>query len=211
MLGLIGFFKPKPIAPSPSTPASGSGKKTVPQALNRLGQPAAALPPTPASAVPSSTGKKPKPTRAQLGIEIGFDLVLTRLSMVIDILSHTLVSMLPAPEFKVHMQQLGLTSGGGPGSEFQRSQALFVLASGMNSMGSGAVPAMQSLALCILQVRKMDERIAAGKGEMDEQESDSGSVGPLFGALAVVQAVGQMILGVSGIVFDVECFEADFD
>ncbi|PPQ75439.1 hypothetical protein CVT24_013023, partial [Panaeolus cyanescens] len=202
---LIGFFKPKPVAPGPPAPGLGSGKKAAPQVFDRLGQPIVSAPPVrPAPApVPSSTGKKPKPTRAQLGIEIGFDLVLTRFSMIIDILSHTLVTMLPAPEFKMHMQQLGLTTGSGLGSEFQRSQALFVMASGMNSLGSGAVPAIQSLALCILQVRKMDERIAAGKGETDEQENDSGSVGPLFGALAVVQAVGQMILGpmVFGVVY----------
>ncbi|KAF8905118.1 major facilitator superfamily domain-containing protein [Gymnopilus junonius] len=138
---LIGFFKPKP------KPVNGNGK-----------QPAAQQP-----AVPS---KKPKPTRAQLGQEIKFDLILTKCSLCIDVLSHTLVSILPAP-----------------------GQALFVLASSLNGLGSGAVPAIHSLALCMMQVRALD-----ANGASDTAKDEEGT-GALFGALAVLQAVGQMILG----------------
>lgn len=51
------------------------------------------------------------------------------------------------------------------------------------SLGSAVHPAISSLALCLLQARAKLE----GKDDVD--------VGNLFGALAVVQALGQMLLG----------------
>jgi len=124
---------------------------------------------------PKPSGGAPgKPTRAHLRREIVFDLFLSRLSMAIDIVANVFVVLTPMPA-------LGHTRGRVSTMD-QRSQGLFVLATTMGSLGSGSVPAMQSLALCILQVRALD-----GEGEQ--------GVGELFGALAVLQAVGQMILG----------------
>jgi len=65
---------------------------------------------------------------------------------------------------------------------------MFVAASSLSSFGSGVVPALQSLALCVLQSRSLANAGAGGN------EEDVG-IGRLFGALAVLQAVGQMILG----------------
>lgn len=82
---------------------------------------------------------------------------------------------------------------------FAKSQALFVTASSLTGLGSGAVPAIHSLALCMLQVRALD---AAATRSVDGEDAnlvegkDEGT-GALFGAFAVLQAVGQMILGVS--------------
>ena len=76
---------------------------------------------------------------------------------------------------------------------------MFVLASSLSSMGSGVVPAVHSLALCLLQVRGMDDAAignAAGE-DPDVVETREGGTGALFGAFAVLQAVGQTILGVS--------------
>jgi len=73
---------------------------------------------------------------------------------------------------------------------------MFVAASSLTGLGSGAVPAIHSLALCMMQVRALDAKAAAaGQQEVDSQDGEG--TGALFGALAVLQAVGQMILGVS--------------
>lgn len=56
-------------------------------------------------------------------------------------------------------------------------------------MGAGVVPAIQSLALCIVQARSL---LAAEAG----QPTVDAGTGTLFGALAVLQASGQMVLGV---------------
>ncbi|PPQ64605.1 hypothetical protein CVT26_002003 [Gymnopilus dilepis] len=162
---LIGFFKPK---------SKGNGKQ-------------------PAGQQPVVPGKKPKPTRAQLGQEIKFDLTLTKCSLCIDILSHTLVTILPAPGMREHISAQAplLTNTVGLGdATYKQSQAMFVLASSLNGLGSGAVPAIHSLALCMAQVRALD----ASGGVADSAKEDEGT-GALFGALAVLQAVGQMILG----------------
>jgi hypothetical protein len=142
------------------------------------------------NAPPSSTttnkGKKPLPTKAHLAQEIKFDLFLTRCSFMIDLLSHTFVMLSPMPSYKIH----GLDVMGDPSRHSKEpSQALFVFATSLSSLGSGAVPAMQSLALCILQMRALDA------GETDGGKAEG--VGSLFGALAMLQAIGQMILGVS--------------
>lgn len=89
------------------------------------------------------------------------------------------------PSFKVH--GLGVEPKGD-------SQALFVLATYLSSLGSGTFPAIQSLALCVLQVRSLDAGAPDAQGTENGKEK---SVGELFGALAVLQAMGQMILGVS--------------
>lgn len=114
-----------------------------------------------------AAGKKPKPTLGQLAKEINFDLVLLRCSFFIECLSHTLVALMPA------------SSGSG----------LFVVFTTLSCLGTGVLPAVNSLALCILQIQG-DVMGSAG------MQQDSGDVGRLFGALASIQSVGQMILGV---------------
>lgn len=123
----------------------------------------------------SSTGgpsTKPKPTLALLTQEIRFDLLLTRLSFLIDIISHTSVTFLPNPALQ-------------PTSKEQIS---FVAATSLSSLSAGVMPAIQSLALCILQSRALAVTEAGGVVE---------NVGPgkLFGALAVLQVAGSMIIG----------------
>ncbi|GLB40407.1 putative MFS general substrate transporter [Lyophyllum shimeji] len=137
-------------------------------------------PSTSATVAPS---KKPKPTKTHLAREISFDLLMTRFSLMIDILSNTLVTLGPMPV----THALGVTS-----LWTQESQPLFVLATALSSLGSGAGPALQSLALCIVQVRQLDAAAANGDGAPSVKEE---GVGQLFGALAVLQTLGQMILG----------------
>jgi len=122
---------------------------------------------------------KPKPTRVSLAQEMHFDLFLTRLCFVLDILSHTFVVLSPSPIPIIHTLAKRADS---------YSQIMFVAASSLSSFGSGVVPAVQSLALCILQSRSLANARAGGN------EEDVG-IGRLFGALAVLQAVGQMIVG----------------
>jgi hypothetical protein len=163
---LIGVFKPKPVENSSNKGKSKAGKgKSVSKA-----------------AMPAD-GRKPKPTRSQLGREIWFDLTLTRYSILMDIISNLLITATPAPWFH-H------TNSGGVG--VGQSQTLFVLASGMACFGTGAGPAVHSLTLCILQAREMgdehEEAQAAGEGTRN--------VGALFGAFAFLQSIASMILGV---------------
>lgn len=66
----------------------------------------------------------------------------------------------------------------------------------LSSFGSGLVPATHSLALCILQARALSLPDVDGVDGLIKPDADV-EVGKLFGALAVLQAVGQMILGVS--------------
>lgn len=78
-------------------------------------------------------------------------------SLIIDLLSHTLVSLAPQ---------------GAPAP-------FFVGFTVLSSFGAGLIPAVQSLGLCIMQSRGEDD------------------TGKLFAAFAVLQSMGQMILGVS--------------
>ncbi|OCB90204.1 MFS general substrate transporter [Sanghuangporus baumii] len=116
--------------------------------------------------------KKPKPTKGQLIAEMKFDLRITRLSYALDILSHTLVSL---------SSTLPTTA----------AQAAFVGFTVLSSFSSGIMPSMQSLALCVMQTEAAeDERLGVAK------PGGAGvAIGSLFGALAVLQATGQMILG----------------
>jgi hypothetical protein len=205
---LISFIKPKPLPPSvqngkgklppvlslSSKNGNNASKSTVqqPQLEQQQQQPL------------QKGEKKPKPTRAQLGQEIGFDLILTRFSLMIDIISQTLVILFPAPAFtddQLSLMQQTQTSQGQ--MSFAKSQALFVVASSLTGFGSGTVPAVHSLALSMLQVRALDTAATAVADGEDanlvvvESSKEEEGAGGLFGALAVLQAVGQMILGVS--------------
>jgi hypothetical protein len=192
IVALISFIKPKPLPPSAQ---KGKGKPPVLSISSENGNNSK---PTHSSMVQQpqpeqQKGKKPKPTRAQLGQEIGFDLVLTQFSLMIDIVSQTLVILFPAPAFTD--DHISLMQTDQQQMSFAKSQALFVAASSLTSFGSGTVPAVHSLALCMLQVRALDDAACSVDGELVKSEEEG--TGALFGAFAVLQAVGQMILGVS--------------
>ncbi|KAJ7170723.1 hypothetical protein C8R43DRAFT_980730 [Mycena crocata] len=136
-------------------------------------------------AVSTNKAARPKPTKSHIAQEIKFDLGLSRLSLCIDIVANLAVVFSPAPAYKTHLQTMRAPDSSSPKSEFQNSQALFIVASWMQCMGAGVVPAMQSLALCIVQARAL----LAGDASQDA------GTGTLFGALAVLQAGGQMVLG----------------
>ena len=118
----------------------------------------------------SSQVQKPLPSRTQLASEISFDLSLTRYSLLIDLLSHSMVSLSPT-------------------SHTVAAQASFVGFTALSSVASGLVPSAQSLALCIIQ----SDQLSKGANAHDTV----GGTGHLFGAFSLVQAIGQMILGVS--------------
>ncbi|KAJ7650210.1 hypothetical protein FB45DRAFT_779197 [Roridomyces roridus] len=134
-----------------------------------------------AKKVKAVNGVKPAPTRAHIAREIKFDLGLSRLSLVIDIIGNLFIVFAPGPAYEIH----SLTASS---PDFRTSQALFVLASWIQALGAGVIPAMQSLALCILQARS----ILAAEAGQDVVDTGAGS---LFGALSVLQAGGQMVLG----------------
>ena len=206
---LISFVKPKPLSPSAQ-----KGKGKLPVLSSSSSKNGNSSESTHSSSMvqqpqpeqqPLQEGKKPKQARAQLGQEIGFDLLLARCSLMIDITSQVLVILLPAPAFTDdHIITLMQTSQGEKMSS-GKNQALFVAASSLIGFGSGEVPAIQSLALCMLQVRTLN---AAACTSVDGEEEDADAnlvveegkeegTGALFGAFGMLQAVGQMILGVS--------------
>lgn len=139
-------------------------------------------------AIPGVKAAKPKPTKEHLAREIKFDLRLSRISLCIDIVANTAIVLAPAPSNMVHSLFMDSKD-----PQFRSSQALFVVASWTASWGAGLVPAIHSLALSIIQARALLE---ASSGEGTARVVDGGT-GRLFGALAVLQAIGQMILGVS--------------
>lgn len=166
---------------------------------------------------PTAQGKQAKPTKSRLATEINFDLLLTRCSLFVDIVSQLLIVAFPAPTVVHHMVQGSTASNTqsttGTGTWIHNpttSTVLFVFASGLSSLGSGFIPACQSLALCIVQSRQLLQESsgsvqvnvdgAAGvellQAENAKPSTDAG-IGMLFGALSTLQAVGQMILGVS--------------
>lgn len=135
------------------------------------------IPPT----IINKKGKKVVPmTRPHLAKEISFDLSLAKLSFLVEMMSGILITLIPTPGYTAHVM-------GGKKQSRRNSEMLFVMASSFSSFGSGVGPSTQSLALCILQMRNL--------GFGDNTEVDAGA-GTLFGALAVLQAVGTTILGV---------------
>lgn len=157
---LIGTFKPKP-KPKQKAPASHSisGSTSVSAVANAA----------------SAQAKKTKPTLAHLAREMNFDLLLLRLSFIVECLSHALVSFSP--------RSLGA--------------GYFVAFTTLSSLGAGVIPASSSLALCIMQMQAQAQ--AAGSSGGGGSFDDEGGAGRLFGALAALQSIGQMILGVSSV------------
>ncbi|KAF7354836.1 MFS general substrate transporter [Mycena sanguinolenta] len=137
-----------------------------------------------ASGVPAA---KQQPTKAHLKREMKFDINLTRVSLCIELAANAAVVLFPAPLLRDDV--LVLTSSSD--SQFATSQALFVVASSISSWGTGLIPSTQSLALCILQARALLEADSASSDAVPAEAS----TGKLFGAIALLQAAGQMILG----------------
>jgi hypothetical protein len=133
-----------------------------------------------------TSSRKTKYSRTQLGHEISFDITLARLSLLIDIVAHSLVTIIPSPSIvslaKPH-----------PCCELSsaESEASFIVASALTSFGAGLTPSIHSLALSLTKLRALDGKNSG----VEVKESDS--AGELFGALASLQAVGQTILAVS--------------
>jgi len=186
---LISFMKPKPLPPSDR---KGKGKPPILSNSSKNSNKFTVQQPQP-EPQPLQKGKKPKPTRAHLGKEIGFDLLLTRLSLVIDIISQTLIILFSSPA--VIINSLSLTQTATGQTSFAQRQAMFVAASALGSMGSGVVPAVHSLALCMLQVRSLDVAASNDGADAIMVELKEEGTGPLFGAFAVLQTIGQTILG----------------
>lgn len=193
ILDLIGVLKPKAID-STSSSQKGKGK----------GKASAGTVPASSSIGGAQEGAKPKPTYKQLRGEIAFDLMFARCSFLMDMVSNLLIVVSPAPTFRHTL----IGERNPAGTSVGRSQALFVLASGMASFGNGTVPAVQSLTLCILQAREMSNSVEGRVGGETAEEGESsaetgkggsGNVGGLFGAFAFLQAIGSMILGVRNI------------
>lgn len=132
---------------------------------------------------------KPKLTKAGLARQIDFDLGLTRLSVLMDVLSHMFVVLSASPN-GVHVFNVG-------GRKHSMVE-MFIAASSLGSFGAGAYPAVQSLAISILQLRALrSSRNSSTTSSTSEPEDPVSmcSIGALFGALAVLQTLGQSILG----------------
>lgn len=108
-----------------------------------------------------------KQTPKALLSEIKFDLMVAKTSALLDAISHSLVVLAASS-----------------------SQPLFVGSTILSSFGTGLVPAAQSIAMCTLHLRAIDV------GKVPTENKGGGESGKLFGALAVMQAIGSMILGV---------------
>jgi len=103
----------------------------------------------------------------------------------VDFCSHALVVVCPPPS--------------NDAASTWWSQFMFVGATSLGSASAGVMPAAQSFALSTLQGRKLaeNERTARLHGNTDtttEQDVAPDS-GKLFGAIAVLQAISQTILG----------------
>jgi hypothetical protein len=91
--------------------------------------------------------------RVHLKRSITFDLCVVRGSLFLDILSHSLVAL--------HLSSSPLTFAG---------------VTSISALAAGGVPALQSLAICILQ----------------RSQQGSAEIGALFGGLSMLTALGQI-------------------
>jgi len=78
---------------------------------------------------------------------------------------------------------------------------MFVGATSLACASAGVMPAAQSLALSTLQGRKMAEkeeitRLQGGTERLPAEQEAAPEPGRLFGAISVLQAVGQSVVGV---------------
>lgn len=105
--------------------------------------------------------KREAPTRLQLGKSIRFDIRLARVSIFIDLVSNILIAVTPSPAFhaeslKYYFNSRATPAGTAGQTTHQQSQAMFVAASSLSAFGGGLVPAVHSLALCIVQARALE-------------------------------------------------------
>lgn len=78
---------------------------------------------------------------------------------------------------------------------------MFVGATSLACASAGVMPAAQSMALCTLQGRKVAEkeeitRLQGGTERAPAEQDAAPEPGKLFGAISVLQAVGQSVVGV---------------
>lgn len=73
---------------------------------------------------------------------------------------------------------------------------MFVGATSLACAGAGVTPAVQSMALCTLQGRKMAEKEEMARLQGGPVQDAAPESGKLFGAISVLQGAGQTILGV---------------
>ncbi|KAH0833211.1 major facilitator superfamily domain-containing protein [Lanmaoa asiatica] len=148
------------------------------------------------SVQPNTNGSKtkPKPTRSHLFSEIRFDLLVVRCSMFVELCSHALVIFSPLPS--------------NDAMSAWWSKFMFVGATSLACTGAGVMPAVQSLALCTLQGHKLTEkeelaRLQSGTECAPAEQDAALESSKLFGAIAVLQAVSQTILGpiVFGVIY----------
>ncbi|KAI0303849.1 major facilitator superfamily domain-containing protein [Multifurca ochricompacta] len=111
----------------------------------------------PSSPPPSASGSAPpsSPASGDFVRSVTFDLRVARASLLIDIVSHTLVAL-----------------------HISSSPLVFSGVTSISALASGATPALQSLAICILQ----------------RSRQGSPEIGALFGGLSMLTALGQTIL-----------------
>ncbi|KAI0782329.1 major facilitator superfamily domain-containing protein [Abortiporus biennis] len=172
---LINAFKPKPKpkkAKAPATSTSATSKSRLVTRSNPLH-----LPSNTASTSHSHHPKKPKATPSLLVKEMQFDLTIIRLSLIIDFFSHAFVALFTSS--KKHSRH---------------AQGMFIAFTSLNSFGVGLLPGVNSFAMCVVKMWVLG---AKGHGQGDPVPADGaeGGAGRLFGALALLQSVGQQILG----------------
>jgi hypothetical protein len=126
-------------------------KKISPVVISTFFKPFPRIPSTSLAQLPSSLA------RAHLARSITSDLGIVRASIFLDIVSHTLV-----------------------GLHVSSSPLFFTGVTSISALAAGSMPALQSLAICILQ----------------RSRQGSPEIGALFGGLSMLTALGQ-ILGVS--------------
>jgi hypothetical protein len=147
--------------------------------------------PKPKSTPSYGTGtanKSAKPTKAYLLREIRFDLFVTRLSLFLDLLSHVLVTLAPVPSsHRAYTRSVETDVYVNTWAQME-----FVFASALSAGAGDAVPAVHNLALCLLRLQ-MRSRSNGTPDEDNEREA----VMKLFGAIGIVTALSQMVLGVS--------------
>src|ERR1700730_17634561 len=123
-----------------------------------------------------------KPARSRLQREVRFDMLITRCSLLIDLASHILVACTPPSLTRRRAYATPPLSGPSAASHAKREQVLFVLGSSLGSFASGAVPAAQSLALCLARVQAR-----SGYGR-DSNAEEYLSVGRVLHAMALLTA-----------------------
>lgn len=111
-------------------------------------KPSSSAPSTPVSEQPSNLAP------ARLARSIKFDLYVARVSLLLDIASHTLVAF-----------------------HLYTSPLVFIGVTSISALASGANPALESLAICILQ----------------RSRQGSPDIGALFGGLGMLKALGSIL------------------